>query len=384
MTRLALALLMALVAAPPAAAQGELTGTAYTVLYRGRVPGAGMAPLPRPDPYQRNRMGLPLRTELAPGSDPMLRLIDAGARREVARAEYDARLGGYLFSLPFDTANAGTERCLALLTPNNLYVVVRPASGRDTGAAFRNPAWDAESGRVAELAALKSERENVYGQAQAVTREIAQLQAESGLPPGAKPEQCPTPPTPPEPPRPATAVDPQEAAAIAGPACALRWERDHGERVNLGRIFSDSGVANDWQQRARGASLLERLPELRVPIAAADLAVVADAAAKGRAYLEHGDGVRLFSRAHAACREQAVRLSEASMQAWERAKAEAREAPQRAHLQCTQRLTRIAQLQAAQGNTPAYLAALDRRIAQRAEPPPASDPVPLHLQSCQP
>lgn len=374
-----LAGLLAFVVMGPAWAQGELTGTPYTVLYRGRPPGAMPAqPAYRPNPYLRSPVEQP---QFRGGT---LRLIDAGTRREIARSEFDDRLGGYMFQLPFDSGEGRTQRCLALVDGRGQYIALRSQAGRDTGVMFRNPAWEAELGRVAELASLKTERAAVDTQTRAAAKEIGLLQAEVGLPANASPADCPLPPPAPEPPRPPAAIDARDAGAASGAACALRWERDHGGRVNLGRMFSDAGAAPDWQQRAQGAELLERLPDLRIPIAGQDLALVLDAATKGRTYLEHGDGVRLFNRAHAACREEVGRLAAAARQAWERAVVDAREAPQRARQQCAQKLARIAQLQATQANAPAYLAALDKRIAQRSEPPPTTDAESLGGQTCQP
>lgn len=362
----------------PAWSDGEVSGTAYTLTLRVSTPGPGISLSISGRAF--NMRQAPDRTQRHPRG--IIRLVDAEAKRAIAQAEFDERLGGYFFQLPIEGRDGPVERCLAFADARGQLLTVRQPSAMDNGVLFRNPAWDAERTRQADLAALKAERNSTAAQLATAAREVDQLKAEIDLPPGSTPADCRTPPEPPAPARPPNAIEAKDALAASGPACALRWEREHGARVQLGRMFSDAGVASDWQQRAQGADLLERLPDLKIPIAGQDLPLVLDAAAKGKTYLEHTDGVRLFSRAHAACRAEVTRLATAGRDAWARAIADAREFPQRARQECVKKFARVVQLQTMQASGPAFLAALDQRIAQRSEAARANDSVALNDQVC--
>lgn len=357
-----------------AARASDLTGTPYTVLWRG----AGFAQAGA-DPRSPFGRAAPL-----PPASAMLRVVDVAARRELARATFDARLRGWLFQMPFAGIDARAGRCLALVDQRNQFIPVRPPSAVDGGLSFRNPLWERELDRVAELAALRREQATVQAQVQTVAGDVARLSAEVGLPVGASAEQCPLPPAPEDPPRPAGALEPAQVAPVAGPVCAWRWERDHGGRVSLERLFADAGLDADWRARAEAATVAAALPAFRLPIAPVDLSLVLDAAAKGRTFLEHADGVRVLARAHAACREEVGRQAGVVRQRWLQAVDEARQAPQRARLQCAQKVEQMARLQAAQAAAPALLAALERQIAQLSAPPPDDNPMALAAQACQP
>jgi hypothetical protein len=114
------------------------------------------------------------------------------------------------------------------------------------------------------------------------------------------------------------------------------------------------------------------------------LALVVDAARRGRAYLEHADGVRTLQRAQTACRSEVHRLAQQALTDWSRSVEEARSQPQRQREQCVQTLARIDQLRQAQSAGPVYLLELDRRIAELATPPAAGDPAALNAQRCGP
>lgn len=355
-----------------AAAAQELTGTPYSVVWRG----AGYAQMPG---YGRH---MPAQSS----AGVMLRLVDVAARREMARAVFDSRLGGWMFQMPFNAPQVRAGHCLALVDGRNQFMPVRPSSAVDAGTAFRNPLWERELSRAGELAELKKEHATVEAQSRSAAGDIARLSAEIGLPPGADASQCPVPPVPPDPPRPAGALEPAQAASISGAVCAWRWERDHGARVNLARIFADAGLDADWRDRndTAAAAAAESMPTLRVPITGGDLALVMDAAAKGRTFMEHADGVRVLTRAQAACRAEVGRHSSAVRQRWTEAVQESRQTPERARMQCAHKLGEMARLRAAQSAAPTLLAALDKKISQLSSPPGATDSMPLQTQLCQP
>lgn len=354
-------------------AEDLLTGTPYTIVWRG----APMA-------LTSTGRTLPGGRAAPAASGGVLRVVDVADRQEIARAVYDRQLGGYMFTLPLRGLDNRAQRCLALLDGRNLAQVVRAPTSYDNGAVFRNPAWESELVRVSELTSLRTEREQVAQQAQSTDADIARLQTETGLPPGTPASQCPLPPAPPEPPRPEGALDAARLSAVAGPLCALRWEQEYGGRVDFGRLFQDAGLGADWAARGNLQALAEAFPNLALPVAGADLQMVLAAADKGRMYLEHADGVRLLNRAHSVCRDEVARRAAAASQRWQQAVADARQAPERSRQQCAQKLARIAQLKAAQGQAPAFLQALDARIKELSSPPPISDPQPLHAQLCAP
>lgn len=367
---------------PPAAAS-ELSGTPYTVLWRGSA-FAQAAVDPRAG-YGRPTPQLPIQLQAQPArAGVVLRLVDVGSRTELARAGFDARLGGWLFQMPFGGAEARAGRCLALVDPRNQVIAVRPANAMDNGLHFRNAPWEQELGRLAELAALQREQATVQAQQQAAAGDLARLAAETGLPPGAGAEQCPLPPPPEDPPRPAAALEPAQAGAIGGAVCAARWERDHGTRVNLERLFADAGLEADWRARSEAAAVATALPAWRLPITGADLALVLDAAAKGKTFLEHADGVRVLARAQAACRDEVARQAGVVRQRWQQAVEESRQAPQRARQLCARKLDEMARIRAAQAAAPALLTALERQIAQLSRPPADERAVDLTAQSCRP
>jgi len=366
-------LLLALLVPAEGLAEELLTGTPYTIVWRGAPPAPTAA------------VRMPAGARVAPvASSGVLRLVDVADRQEIARAAYDRQLGGYMFTLPLSGLTSRPQRCLALLDGRNVAQVVRGPTSYDGGAVFRNPAWEAELARVSELSSLRTEREQVAMQAQNAQSDIARLQTETGLPPGASAAECPLPPAPPDPPRPEGAIDSVQLPAVAGPLCALRWEQEYGSRGDFGRLFQDAGLGADWAARGNQQGLVQAFPNLQLPMAGADLQMVLAAAGKGRMYLEHADGVRLLSRSLSACREEVSRSAAAASQRWQQAVADARQAPQRSRQQCAQKLESIAQLKAAQSQAPAFLQALDARIKELASPPPMSDPQPLQTQLCTP
>ncbi|MBK1615496.1 hypothetical protein CKO44_18710 [Rubrivivax gelatinosus] len=378
MTRHAAAL--ALSAAWLHAGAVELTGTPYTVLYRGLVAAPAAAAPGRQIPawpYNRAQPPAPAAATGAP-----LRLVDVQTRRDIARASYDARLGGYLFQLPLVGVDAAAPPCLAIVDMRQQALSVRAAEPGDAGFAFRNPAWEQEIGRAGEQISLRGERERVEAQIRDADNELGQHEKDFGAAVMAGQAACPVPPARPGPPRPAAALEPAELPAVAGALCALHWEREVAARVDLGPLFTDAGAAADWRGRGEARPLAESMPGLRLAIVAADAALVREAAAKGRTFLEHADGLRVFGRVQAACRNEVGRQAQEARSRWLAEVDAAARHPQREQQRCEDARARVTQLRAARIQGPQYLAALDRRLAALANPPAADDPIPLDRETC--
>lgn len=370
------------------ASAAEVVGTAYTVLLRGhgprqvappvllqRAPGTGLYPAPRVQPG-----GLP--PQAVPQPVTSLRLVDLRSGQTLASAAYDAALDGYMFRLPMKLEAAGAEPCLAIRTAAGLGIAVRAPQPGDNGQAFRHPVWAAEAGRLGELAALRAEQATLAQEFRKTQAEIGSLTSEnSGI---ASPQQCVPGPVQPDPPRPAAALDPAEAGERAGPVCALAWVRAFAPtKVDLMRLFSEAGLSADWSQREAVRPVAQALAGLRLDFRDNDTRTILDAAAKGRAYLEHADGLRAFVRVHGACRAEVLRLAAGEVQAWQAAVAVARSAPERARAACEQRFARIEQLGDRLVKGRAFEVELERRIGVlEAVVPPEAEGVRIDGLAC--
>jgi len=362
-----------------AAFANELTGTPFSLVWRG---SAGSQPAQAAQ-WDR-RYADPRYPPAAAPAPQIVRLFDLQARREIARAAYDARIGGWMFQMPLSGIDAKPNRCLGLVDMRNMLIPVRRPSHIDNGGGFQHPAWELELSRATELASLRQERSAVDGQMRSADAELARIQVETGLPLGSTAAQCPLPAEPPAPARPAAAVEESNVASISGALCAWRWSIDIGSKVDLGRLFDDAGVTADWRARSSAQAHSEAFGSLRIRLSPQDASLVVDAATKGKTFLEHSDGIRVVRRAHAACRDEVARMASAAREAWGKDIEAAKHFPQRARQACAEKLARAAQLQAGKAAAPALLAALDNRIAQAERPPAVSDPSPLSQNLCQP
>lgn len=365
------AALLAASLAAGAAQSAEVIGTAYTVLLRGYGPRQAVQ-----QPQVPQRIAIPGVTPgLRPGQQPVqqpqrqaaqptatMRLVDNRSGQPVASANYDGSIDGYMFRLPMKPELAGGDVCLVIKNAAGVSIPVRSERGADDGYAFRNAAWLAEIGRMSELGGLRQEHAGLLAELDRSGQEIDRLTAENnGI---AKSEQCTSGQPQPDPPRPAAALEPAEAGAQAGALCALAWERAFEKTgIDPGRLFGDAGLAADWAARAAARPIAQALPPFKLELRDNDARTIPDAAVKGRAYLEHAEGVRALIRVHAACRSEIGRLAAAEVQAWQNAIVAAREAPQRSRAACEQRLVRIEQLRVTQAKAPAYRRELERRIA---------------------
>lgn len=368
MTRRLLPVLVALLATPVVEA-AEVVGTAYTVLLRGHGSRQSVQ-----QPQQPQRIGIPGITTpvLRPVPQPRpqrqaampsatMRLVDTRSGQQVATASYDATIDGYMFRLPMKVDLSRGDVCLVIKNAAGVSIPVRDERGPDDGYAFRNPAWLAEVGRISELAGLRAEHTALVAELEKGAREIDTLVAENnGV---GSVDQCVSGALQPDPPRPLGALEPAEVAVQAGPVCALAWERSF-ERISVdpSRLFADAGLAADWTARAAARPMAQALPPVKLELRDNDGRTIPDAASKGRAYLEHAEGVRALVRVHAACKNEVGRLAAREVQAWQNATTAARNAPARVKAACEQRLVRIDQLRAAQAKAPTYRRELERRI----------------------
>ncbi len=386
--RPALAFLLAALAAAPAAPAAEVVGTAYTVLLRGHgprqpaqaqppqrvgTPGLTM-PIRQPQPIQ------PRRQPSLPAT--MMRLVDGRTGLPFATANYDATIDGYMFRLPMTIDVGRGDVCLLIKNAAGVSIPVRDERAGDDGYAFRNPAWQAEAGRLGELATLRAEHAGLVADLDKGTREIEAAQAENGGVTQAS--QCQDGAAQPDPPRPPGALDPADAAARAGAICAVAWERSfEPTRIDPGRLFGEAGLAADWAAREAARPVAQSLRGLRLELRDNDARTIPDAAAKGRAYLEHAEGLRAMVRVHNACKAEVDRLAAGEVRAWQNAVEVARAAPRLARAACEQRIARIDQLRARLAKGPAFRQELERRIATLdAGAPPAADSIRIDSLAC--
>lgn len=345
--------LLALSALPAAAQSVELSGTAFSVLYRGPASAAAApAGVQRRLPYAQPGFAP------APPRVASLRLQLARNAQDIARADFDERLNGFMFTLPLAAASAPV--CLRLVSAGGQPLPVR-ASGGDL-YAFRNPLWERELVRVGEFQQLQAELAQLDRQLHTERAELQKLQAEQGVAAGAA---CTLGAAPPEPPRPLQALAPADVRPVAGGLCALRWEAVFAEsRVDLARIFDDAGLAADWSQREAQRAGAPAWSGLRLSLTQGDFNLVRDAATKGRAFLEHAEGLRLVARVQQACRGRVAELASQALSAWDAERQANAEMPQRALQACQARAARIEQIQRGHTVAPAYRQELVRRIDQ--------------------
>jgi hypothetical protein len=372
---------IALLAVCPPVLPADVYGTAYTVLLRGHAPPTATSPRPMTPgiyPVLPQQRPAPAR----PQQHGLMRLVVSRGGQELATASYDSRLDGYLFRLPMAVDVSRGPVCLVLKNASGASIPVRDARGTDDGFAFRNAAWEAEAARVGDLRELRSELANLNARVSQEAAELDRLQTDAG---GIfTPQDCPLGPAEPDPARPAAALAGDDAARLSGAVCALVWEQAFGRvSVDAGRLFGDAGASSDWSTRESARAVADAMPSLKLSVDERDSRLITDAAVKGRAYLEHADGVRAFIRVHASCKQDVARRAALEVQKWNAATDLARQAPQRSKARCEQRAARIQQLLATQGKATPYRTELERRIAQLERTPPAgADSVRIDNASC--
>lgn len=392
-------LLLGLIGAGPCVA-AEVVGTAYTVLLRGHGPVQAAQPpsaqpmrrttpllpgvvLPVPSPAPSRQRAQPAYPQ-RPAATAGMQLVDARSGRTVGTATYDASIDGYMFRLPMQLNGPGGEACFLFKTAAGQGLPLRPEGPGDDGYGFRHPAWQAEAGRLGELAALQAELGTLLGDLERGAREIDALSAENQGVTAAG--QCQPGPPQPDPPRPALALEAPEAQRAAGPLCALRWERGfEPTKVDPGRLFDEAGLGADWGARraAAAAAWAAASAKLQLGMSDSEGALILAAAAKGRAFLEHAEGLRALQRTHGACKADALRVFDDELQSWQRGVAGARAAPLQAKARCEQRVARIEQLRGQQGAAPAYRQQLEQRIGTlERTAPPAADSARLDTLPC--
>jgi hypothetical protein len=364
----------------------ELSGTAFTVIYRGPA----QAPTDQAAPAGRPQMNLPnnirplfriqtptpqVQRGAGAGAGAILRLADARNGAEVARASYDPRLDGWMFQLPMNASPAGGG-CMTLRSASGGMLALRDSSGADDGLSFFNPLWANELGRQIELAEIKRDLATLDARQAEAQAEQSRLQA--AWPAAA----CEAPPVPPDPARPAAAIDPAEARAAAPGVCAARWHQVLSKYVDLGRMFQDAGLASDWASREAGAGAAQALPQLRLNASVDELNLVLDAARKGRAFLEHANGVQILQRVQAVCRAELPAQAAAATREWEALVQQARQTPARVLKECQAGKARLEQLKTQLGAGAPYRAELERRATSLASALPPTTSVSLDQSLC--
>lgn len=355
----------------------ELTGTAYTITYKGPTGMASRPVIPQTPTYRQPTRRYPQLFPLPstpstryPTARPStsipeaLSLINGRNGQELARAQFDARIEAYFFNLPFNLQTASPEVCLVLKNAAGTSLPVRDEARGDDGYAFRNPLWEKELARVSELNQLRVELKSLNDlleNAQQEYQRLRQEQASAGMPEDA----CVMPPPAEPPARPAKALTEEMAQRIAGTLCALKWEHQFIEwRVDPSRLFGEAGLAEDWRQRDLQRGTDSIWTEIKLKLAPGDDDLILNAAVKGHAYLEHADGIRAFNRAHGTCRANVAETAAMANREWEAAKSAVRDFPTRSVKQCEARLARREQLRQSLSSAPAYREALGKRIAE--------------------
>lgn len=352
----AMLLALPLLGTPPTASAQDIHGTAYTVTYRG--PSA------------------PAQPRAAGG---MLQLVLAANGQALASAGYDPQLRGWLFQLPM-AVRGPAPLCLAVRNAARQWLPLR--SGDDP-FRFRNPLWEAELQRSAELAELRHETSALDRQLADAQARLQRVQADIDADPLAQGGSCALGPPPPEPERPPAALDAEPARAAAGGLCAARWDEAFTRaRVDAGRLFAEAGLGDDWAARAAAAPVAAALPALRLQASTPELQLIVDAASKGRLFLEHAEGLRALTRVHARCRSDAEAAAAAALRDWERARQTALDAPQRARAACLQRSAQADHLRALLQRAPGYRSELERRIDTLQRVPSANAADRLDRQRC--
>lgn len=352
------------------ATAADVTGTAYSIVVRN-------VDQPATRPVRPSR-------SVAPVTGGMLRLVDVRSRRELARSVWDAQLNGYFFQLPLTGAPVASPTCLALVDGYNRYVPVRDIAGNDPGTSFAHPRWDELLGRSSELAGLKAEQATLQAQRQQAGDELMRLQAEASAAGAVTPGRCPLPPPPPPPARPADAMEAADAQRTSAALCALRWEQAIGNSAQLGRLFAEAGLASDWEGRGSAREIAERMQSVRLNLSQSDIALVQDAALKGRTFLQHADGVRALVGGQDLCRRAMLAHAEQARASWQLATEAVKSQPERERQRCEARIARIVQLKQAETQAGAYAAELDRQVGELMRSSSSTEPEPIGHQICQP
>ncbi len=350
----------------------EVIGTAYTVLYRGPVSSGTPPPgYPYTPPYGRQQ----------PVNAGALRLINGRSGQEIARTGFDPSINGYLFRLPLKADLSQGDVCLVFKNSMGASIAVRDERRDDDGYAFRNPDWEAEVSRNAELTELRAELSSLTKRLATEQSELAKLGAD---PDTAGTGPCTLGPALPEPLRPVAALPPDEAAGVSGGICAVRWESAFGRaNVDPSRLFADANLSGDWDARAKQRQTAAALGDLRLSVSASDSQQLLDAALKGRAFLEHADGVKTLVRLHDHCKAEVVRLTATQNALWAQAREAALQAPQRAKAQCEAKRARLEQIKTTQAKGQSYQAQIEKRLTVlESNTPSTSDTTRIDGKAC--
>lgn len=347
----------------------DVTGTAFSIVVRNV----------QTQPTQQAR---PTRFQ-APDAGGVLRLVDVRSRREIARSNWDSQLNGYFFQLPLTAPSGAQHICLALVDRNNRYVPVRGLHGNDPGTSFAHPRWEELLGRSRDLAGLKTEQATLQTRRQQSGDELQRLQAEASAAGALTPGSCPLPPVAAAPVRPADVMETAEAQQVAGGVCALHWEQAIGRPAELGRLFSEAGLAAAWAAREGAREAAARMPGVRLDISRTEASLVQDAAVKGSTFLQHADGIRMLVAKQDRCSSMVVASADQARTNWQRAIEATRTQPERERQRCEARISRIALLKQAEVQAQAYAAELDRQVSDLMRPPSSAASEPIGHQICQ-
>lgn len=327
----------------------DLTGTAYTIIYRGPtgMPEQAQPAIPFPSsrysPYswpQLSRPQLQYPYNGAPVAMPILQLMNDQTGKKLSSASFDSRLKGYVFNLPFNLLSESHGVCLLIKNASGKSLPMRDESGNDDGYGFRNALWEAELARVSELASLQHKLDTLKLQIDSIPQEIKRLQ-EDQIANGVTDNACKLQPEPPTPARPVTALSPSDAEQSAGGICAAKWggllpEQD--ERVT--NYIEEAGIGKDWQARITfqtTAKLWNITPKISKE--------AIDAINKGKSNLEYTNSQHSLMSMHKQCRADIIKLAEDSVHHWEEAQKNSKLAPKRALEQCEMRVAEMQRLQ---------------------------------------
>jgi hypothetical protein len=374
------------------AAAAEITGTAFSLIYRGpdtsisRADSGGKV-----DVRTNSRGNIDLRIDLPDQRQRSMRdvlLLDARTGVHLARAKFDRRIDGHFFQLPIISDVTRTPTCLMIKGLDGATIPVRDAKGNDDGYTFRHPLWESAVKTQFEKSGLAAERNRLTAKLEADLRTLSEVYTALGMSPTDAFPVCQLGPTVPQPLRPKLALVRNEAEELSKGLCAAEFGSYFlRHRTGLTTLFTDAGHGPAWA--AAGTENLSALAgevgpkRLVTPPSDEEVKTVISALNKGRQSFDYATATKAINAFMGACRGAVIKLSAETLDKWDADKKAAEIAPQTAKSTCEARVAQVTQLRAAIQKGEAYRSALEQKLSATGTNSSYSEKTRLDLIPCQ-
>ncbi len=374
------------------ATAAEVTGTAFSLIYRGpdtsisRSNSGGKI-----DVRTNSRGNIDLRIDLPDQRQRSMRdvfLLDARTGVQLARAKFDQRIDGHFFQLPIISDVTRTPTCLMIKGLDGATIPVRDAKGNDDGYTFRHPLWESALNAQFEKSGLAAERNRMTTKLEADLRTLAEVYTALGISPTDAFPVCQFGPPVPQPLRPKLALVRNEAEDLSKGLCASEFGSYFlRHRTGLATMFADAGHGAAWAaastENLNALAGIDGSKPLVTPPSDEEVKTVISALSKGRQSFDYSTATKTINAFMGSCRGAVIKLAAETLDKWDADKKAAEIAPQTTKSICEARIAQVTQLRAAIQKGEAYRSALEQKLSAAGTNSSYSEKTRLDLIPCE-